>query len=384
MRRSALFKALAIVALMPLAPSAQPWLSQEGDLWVRTYRETAAAKPRLHIVSHGPVMLEGNVAANFEYVVKVTVHARSREEARRLLEKADAEPHVEQQKEWLVLTAPGRYAMSSVEVRAPKLVEVVVSNSDGPVEVYGIDGTLSIGTGADLVKVDRIHGNCSVTTGGGDIRVGTVDGFLHCSTGAGAITAKSIRGEADLSTNGGDITVMSIGGAARAQTGGGTVRLDFVNGPVTAINGGGPIVVGQAAGVVTTRNMAGPVTVGQAAGIRCDSANGGILLGRITGPMHVSTSVGSIVADLAGSKLADSYLATGSGDITVKIPSNLGVTVSVENQMADSIRRIVSDFSEVQPRLRGMHLEAQGRVNGGGPLLQISASSGTVFLRRTQ
>jgi hypothetical protein len=64
------------------------------------------------------------------------------------------------------------------------------------------------------------------------------------------------------------------------------------------------------------------------------------------------------------------------------IPSNLGVTISAENQMADSIRRILSDFREIQPHLRGVHLEATGRVNGGGPLLQISASAGTIFLKR--
>jgi hypothetical protein len=92
--------------------------------------------------------------------------------------------------------------------------------------------------------------------------------------------------------------------------------------------------------------------------------------------------MGSIVANLEGSKLAESYLATGNGDITVMIPSNVGVRISAENQMADSIRRIVSDFREIQPHLIGMHLAAEGRVNGGGPLLQLSASSGTIFLKR--
>ena len=77
-------------------------------------------------------------------------------------------------------------------------------------------------------------------------------------------------------------------------------------------------------------------------------------------------------------------VGVGNGDITVMIPSNVGVTISAENQLADSIRRILSDFREIQPRLRGMRLEAEGPVNGGGPLLQISASSGTIFLKRTQ
>lgn len=359
---------------------AQPWLTQEGDLWVRTFHETSPAKPRLRINAHGPVTLEGNVSANFEFTVKVAVKARSREQARVLLERAAL--RTESQPEWLVLTTPGRDATTTVTMRAPRLREAIVSSSDGAVEAYGIDGPLTVDTGADQVKVDRVHGDCTLSTGGGDIHAGTIDGFLHCSTGAGTITAKAVRGEAILRTNGGDITVLSVGASARAETGGGTLHLGAINGTVTAINGGGPIIVDSATGIVTTRDMAGPVTVREAAGIRCDSANGGILLGKISGPMRVSTAMGSIVANLEGGKLAESYLATGNGDITVMIPSNVGVRISAETQLADSIRRIISDFREIQPRLSGMHLRAEGGVNGGGPLLQLSASSGTIFLKR--
>lgn len=382
MRRSELFKSLVWLALLPSAACAQPWLTREGDLWVRTFHQTAPAKPRVHIISHGPVTLEGNVAAGFEYTVKVSVRARTHEQARMLLERAV--PQAESHGDVFLLRTPGGIVETTVEMHGPRLQEAIISDSEGQVEVYGIDGPLSVDTGANLVRVDRIHGDCTLTTGGGDINVGTVDGFLHCSTVAGTITAKSVGGEAVLRTNGGDIRALRVNGRAHAETGGGTVQLGFINGPVTAINGGGAILIDMAAGVVTTRNMAGPVKVSEAGGIHCDSANGGIQLGKITGPIHVSTSVGNIVANLAGSKLGESYLATGSGDITVMIPSNLGVTISAENQMADSIRRILSDFREIQPRLRGMRLEADGRVNGGGPLLQISASSGTIFLKRTQ
>jgi hypothetical protein len=381
MRRSELFNALAGLLLLPLSGCAQPWLTQEGDLWVRTFHETAPAKPRLRIVAHGPVTLEADASVRFEFTAKVSVRARTREQARIMLERTELRKEI--QNDWLVLTTPGRNAMTSISMRAPRLQEAVVSSSDGAVEVYGVNGPLTVDTGADQVKVDRIHGDCVLSTGGGEIHAGTIDGSLHCTTGAGAISAKSVRGEVVLRTNGGDIDALSVGGGARAETGGGTVHLGFVNGPVTAINNGGPIIVDVAAGIVTTRNMAGPVRVGAAGGIRCDSASGGIILGKITGAMHVATSMGNIVANLQGSKLAESYLATGNGDITVLIPSNLGVTISADNQMVDSIRRILSDFREIQPRLRGMRLEAYGNINGGGPALQISASSGTIFLKKT-
>ena len=60
--------------------------------------------------------------------------------------------------------------------------------------------------------------------------------------------------------------------------------------------------------------------------------------------MRVSTAMGSIMASLLAGKLADSFLATGNGDITVYIPSNVGVTIRAQNEMADSTRRIAVDF----------------------------------------
>jgi methyl-accepting chemotaxis protein len=98
--------------------------------------------------------------------------------------------------------------------------------------------------------------------------------------------------------------------------------------------------------------------------------------------MRVSTSVGSIFASLMAGRLADSFLATGNGDITVVIPSNVGVNIRAVNNMADNMRRIVSDFRQVQARLTGTRLVAEGAVNGGGPLLQINGTGGTIFIKR--
>jgi hypothetical protein len=382
MRRSRLFSALPCFALLPLAGFAQPWLTREGDVWVRTYNGTAAAKPRLRINSHGAVLVEGNSSpGQFVFTVKVSVRARTQAEARVRLEKLRV--LTEKQGEWLVVTTPGGGVTSSISMHAPRLLEAYITNSDGRVEVNGVDGPVHADTGADQIKVDRIHGNCTLTTGGGDIQAGRVDGSLHCSTEAGAIRSQLVGGEAVFFTNGGDIEAQQVNGGARLETGGGTVHIRYAGGPVTAVNGGGPIIVDRAGGVVTIHNMAGAVRIGAAAGVHCESANGGnIRLANIVGPMNVNTTLGSIFADLARSRPADSLLATNNGDITVLIPSNISVTIRAENQMADTLRRIVSDFYEIQPRPQGTHVVAEGRVNGGGPLLQISASAGTIFLKR--
>jgi len=128
--------------------------------------------------------------------------------------------------------------------------------------------------------------------------------------------------------------------------------------------------------------MAGPVQVGAAGGVHCENGSGGIRLSRIAGPMRVSTSMGSILANLAGGRLTDSFLATGSGDITVVIPSNVGVTIRAENAMADTLRRIVSDYAVLSARRVADRIVAEGALNGGGPVLQISDARGTIFIRK--
>src|SRR5262249_39845392 len=104
-----------------------------------------------------------------------------------------------------------------------------------------------------------------------------------------------------------------------------------------------------------------------------------------SGPLRVSTAAGSILAELfPGMPMEDSSLVAGSGDITVLIPSKLAVSVMAASQTGGA-RRIVSDFSEVRVRSAGMFqapMLAEGSINGGGPMLNLSAASGVIYLRK--
>ena len=371
--------ALAVLLLHP-GGAAQPSLIRENGKLVAVFYGSAPAAPRLHINSHGPVTVEGGVSRDFTYSVKVILNARNEMEARRVIRTYNVRADLQGQ--WLVISAPGGAAMPVMVVKTPRLHALAVTTSDGVVNATGIDGTLDVDTGAGELSADRIRGDCRLITGAGDIKVGEVSGGLHVSTGGGKVQVRSVRGETSIETNGGDISVERSGGPVRAETGGGGVHIGTAGGAVSASSGGGEISVDKAAGIVTLRNMAGPVAVGSAAGVRCESMSGGVRLSNVTGPIRVSTSMGSILASLFPGKLADSFLATGHGDITVLIPSNVGVNIQAQNQLADSLRRIVSDFREIQPRRQGNRLVAEGAVNGGGPLLQISGMGGTVFIKR--
>jgi DUF4097 and DUF4098 domain-containing protein YvlB len=378
MRPSGLFSSLAVLAVA--LPAIGQQLTCRNGKCERIISGTASASPRLRVQANGPVNLEGGVGKTISYTIKLTVNMRSEAEARRALQAYAV--RVAQQGPWTVLTAPGGAVMTHVTIKAPKLSAAVVSTTEGPIGAVGIDGALDVDTRAGAINVDRILGDSKVLTGGGDIQVGQVGGTLRCATGAGKIVVQKVGGEAVLETNGGDIIAHNAGATVHAQTGGGGVHIGTAAGPVTAISGGGEIVVEKAGGIVTLKNMAGPVNVGSAAGVRCDSGSGGIRLANITGPIRVATSMGSINASLQGGRIADSYLATGSGDITVLIPSNLRVTIQAQNSSADTIRRIISDFAGIQPRRQGTRVIAEGAINGGGPLLQISGTGGTIFIKR--
>ncbi|MDE3159924.1 MAG: hypothetical protein KGM92_14245 [Acidobacteriota bacterium] len=385
MRQSGLSRPAGVLAgLFIFVPSvllAQRTLSREGDQWVETLTGTAPAAARLRVNCHGPVHLEGGAASEIAYSVKLSVRARNEAAARRLLGRFGV--RTMRSGDWSVVTTEGGPVTSILTLQAPRLEAAVISTAEGGVEANGIDGALTADSGAGELKCDRVRGDCRLMTGGGDILVGEAGARLRAATGGGRIAVKSVRGEAALETAGGDIEVGDAGATVRADTAGGSIRVTRAGGSVTASTGGGPIVIGQAGGVVITRNMAGPVQVGAAPGVRSESGTGGVQLSNIAGPIRVSTAIGNIMASLlAGSPLSDSFLATGNGDITVLIPSNLGLTIRAENDLADSIRRIVSDFPGIPVRMMGTQVVAEGPVNGGGPLLRISGTGGTIFIKR--
>ena len=356
---------------------------REGAWWVRTVTGSEAAPAgALRVVSHGDVTLEGGAGSAVSWVLKVRTKARGLAEARARLSGMEVRPrHADGQ---LVLTAAGAAGDAALALYVPRgLREVVVATSEGVVRATGLEGALVATSGAGGIYADRIGRSLVARTGGGEIVLGEMGGTARCATGGGRISARLVRGDAVLETGAGDIAVEEVRGMVRATTMGGTVRIGRAGGTVIASTGGGQIDVGQARGLVEVRNSGGPVRVGAASGVRCETATGGIRLSNVSGSLRASTAIGSILAQLvAGPAVGDSFLATGRGDITVVIPSNVGVKIRAENEVSGGVRRIVSDYPGIAPRVRGAQVVAEGDINGGGPLLRISGTGGTIYIRR--
>src|SRR5579883_1341979 len=213
---------LCVSVVMIPAAFAQQFTCKDGKC-ERILNGVAPATTRLRVSAHGPVTIAGGVSQELTFTVKVTVSARNEAEARRLL--APYGVRVQSDGVWTVLTAPGGAIMTDVTVRAPLLEAASISTTDGAVQAIGINGPLTIDTGAGAIAVDRIAGDCTLMTGGGRIDAGTLGGNLKCSTGAGPIAVSSVRGSALLTTKGGDILAHEAGGMVNAETVGGGVHI---------------------------------------------------------------------------------------------------------------------------------------------------------------
>jgi hypothetical protein len=383
MRRSALFSMAALLAALETAPAQAP--RHEGDRWVQTFRgsEKAPSGSRLRVNANGPVTLVTDGSDTVAYTAEVNLRSRHEGDARRLL--GSFAVRVTRAGGWITVTAPRGPAVVRLSLTVPRsLREAVISTSDGQVQVGAVEFPLRLDSGAGPLKVDRAGAGAKLITGGGGITVGSVDGPLSAVTLGGPITVKSARGDAVLETAGGDIVVDEVIGTLRANTAGGAIKVGSAGADSTLTTAGGPIVVTRAKGIVRTRSAAGPVQVWAAGGLQCETTAGGVSVANISGAMRVSITTGNILANLLAGRIQESSLATANGDITVLIPSNLGVTIRAENEMADTLRRIVSDFPGIPVRIRGSQVVAEGPINGGGPLLQISGAGGTIFIKRQQ
>ncbi len=154
------------------------------------------------------------------------------------------------------------------------------------------------------------------------------------------------------STGGGNIDLGDVGGAAEINTGGGSIRLASAKGLVRAQTGGGSI---DLSGVPSAR---------------------------------VETGAGAITVKLVntGGERNDSVLETSAGDITVYIAADVAISVRASVDLGNG-HHITSDFPDIHVAGEGDQwgprtLTAEGKLNGGGPVLKVRTTTGDICFRR--
>jgi hypothetical protein len=382
--------ALFILSPGVLAQGESP-VTRAGSDWVQTATGSIpiCARCRLRVNTEGNLVIRGQAdTENVQFSLRKRVRAASAQEAAVLLRTFEIRGSARGDLLTLTLVIPRSRAqgaeLSLVVPRA--LRQSIVASHGGDVQASDLTGEFDAETVAGRVELERLGSNAVIKTGGGEIRLGRIAGGVRCYSGGGGIQAESCGRGSWFETAGGDIHVREALGPLHAMTAGGNIRMDQCEGEVFAHTNGGVIEVQKADGLVTAETSGGAIQVGAARGVRCESTAGAIRLRNLgSGPLRASTAMGNILAELlSGARIEDSLLSTNSGDITVLLASNIPITVQASNGTAGNGRRIVSDFPEIRIRNAGasLPLVAEGMLHGGGPVLRIFASGGTIYLRR--
>ena len=200
----------------------------------------------------------------------------------------------------------------------------------------------------------------------------------------------------DLETSGGGISVADLSGDVRAQTSGGSIRLGQIDGAVSAATSGGGIDLSGSSGSARLSTSGGSISVGAVVGDLEASTSGGSIDAReVQGRAKVSTSGvsidldgafgavdartsgGSVHATLTRQPEGDCYLGTSGGNVSVAVAGDLQVNLDA----AASGGTVRTDIPVSALGTAGKS-ELKGSINGGGPLLTLRTSGGSVHLER--
>jgi hypothetical protein len=267
---------------------------------------------------------------------------------------------------------------------------VKIETGGGGVQATGIGGRLEIESGGGKVRIDDIGGSVNAETGGDSIEVGTVGGDLKLQTGGGNITIGSVKGQIQAETGGGNVLVSSGGMGVVVEAGGGNVEIKHCGGRVKASTGGGSISLGDIGGPVDIETGGGSIHLTSAKGRVGASAGAGSIELYGVPSARVETGCGGITVKFinTGGDRSDSILETSAGDITVYIAPDVAISVRASVDLGNG-HHIISDFSDIHIGIEGDKwsphtLTAEGKLNGGGPVLKVRTTTGDIWFRRAK
>ncbi len=240
--------------------------------------------------------------------------------------------------------------------------------------IYASNGWFS--GGKDMDKVRRIEQNPPIEQTGNIIHIGRFadnelrrnisidfevwlphESNLKASSGSGDVMVENLKSMLTVSTGSGNVKVSQIDGEVRANTGSGDVILNGVSGNVNGETGSGNVTV----------TMTGNGTV------RLGTGSGDVEAKNVKGGLKIHTGSGNVRAD--GDVTADWSMETGSGDVNINLPQSARFELAAQTGSGDlNINREIAMSGTINPH------RMRGKVNGGGPLVQLQTSSGNINL----
>ncbi len=375
-----------------LALSQQSKVYREGSSWGQELTGSLGSARNLRVkVQSGSIRVQGGAQSGISYVIHRHAYTSSEQNARRQFETYKVETYVRGDTAYIVAEAPGVLSKCGGDfvINVPRNLELAkIETEGGSINASGIDGRAEIQSGGGSIHIDDINGAVTAETGGGAIEVGSVGSDVRLQTGGGNIKVGAAKGKISAESGGGSLVILSGLQSAILQTSAGSIHVEKCLGMVRATTGGGSVDLGDIGGAAEIESGAGSIRLASAKGpVRVETGGGSIQLDGVPSA-RAETAAGGIVAKLlssAGTR-TDSTLETTAGDITVYLSDNLPVTIRAAIELANG-HTIRSDFSDIHVSSEGggwgpRTVTAEGQLNGGGPLLKVRTSSGSINFRR--
>ncbi len=223
----------------------------------------------------------------------------------------------------------------SFKITVPEKTATDLATSGGSIKLAKLSGMQNFATSGGSLHLDQLSGTVKGRTSGGSIQLTNCQDQLDLATSGGGIKAEGCRGDIKLVTSGGSIQLEGLNGNVRATTSGGSIRGGDIKGELVASTSGGSI--------------------------------------RLTGvaaALKASTSAGGIDAEIVTlGKYLD--LSTSAGGIHVQMPMNKGLDLDLRANRVNVGSLTNFDGTKEKDRVNG-------KLNGGGTLVTMRASSGSI------
>jgi len=292
-------------------------------------------------------------------------------------------------------------------LKVPGALDLTVSSGSGSIRVEpGAAGTVRIAArlkgsswlgGGDVeARIRQIEKNPPIEQQGNVVRIGRfpdsdiarnisisyeivvpADTKIGATTGSGSITVGAIAGPAAVKSGSGSVTIGRVGGTVEATTGSGSIEVAGAT-SLEASTGSGSIQAASIAGPARATSGSGRIAIAQTGkgDVNVSASSGGISLTGVSGAARVNSSSGGITID--GRPAGPWSLHTSSGGITLTVPPDAAFDLDARTS-SGSIDSVHPVTMEVTGRIDKRRI--QGKVRGGGPLVDASCSSGSIRIR---
>jgi DUF4097 and DUF4098 domain-containing protein YvlB len=384
---------LLLASLAPLAGAQETRVNREGDAWGQETTGMLTGVKNLRVkVDMGSVSVHGGQQQGINYAVHTRSYTSSEQDARRQFESFKVSAYIRGDTAWIVGDWQGRRPhkfSGEFSINVPREIGLVkIETEGGNIDATGVAGRVEAESGGGSMHLDDIGGGAHAETGGGSIDVGTIKGDIGLHTGGGSIEVHHANGKIIAETGGGSVEIMAATDGASIETGGGSIEVHQCSGKVKAETGGGNVDLGDIAGPAEIETGGGTIHLASAKGhVEAHTGGGGIELYGVPSA-RVETGAGGIVVKLVktGAPPTDSTLETSAGDITVYIAADVAISVRASVDLGNG-HRITSDFPDIHIASVGdkwgpRSLSAEGKLNGGGPVLKVRTTTGDICFKR--